>query len=345
MIVVIKRWASNSRLNDPAGRETGRVSFSSYTLVVMTIGLLQMRGLLPNLQHDLYKVPRNRFDSYMFWAYSSQANKQRGGDAVKVLCDLRFRHGDDFEPKSIPPLRDALIDWFRYWADAHDYSQVLSIRHGGLITKRKLVRDMAYMLPRPPQTVFVNAREQVHLERLLSDEFEKSEEADYEDFGLAKAPRRVRSAAADNAVARAAMDEDDNDDRLLAALDYEDTKRKTTPPKEAAGPDADFDPIAHIGLDIKERWKHARLCVGDPFIRHKNLASPIAHYILDDFQKKCREAATFLEEGGPIDWLLKSKSELKSMNRRERNSSSHTQRQPRSRHRMDPELSPEATAT
>lgn len=42
MIMVIKRWAKSHGLNDASGR-TGPASFSSYALVLMVIGFLQVR--------------------------------------------------------------------------------------------------------------------------------------------------------------------------------------------------------------------------------------------------------------------------------------------------------------
>uniref|UniRef100_V5EHS9 Poly(A) RNA polymerase mitochondrial-like central palm domain-containing protein n=1 Tax=Kalmanozyma brasiliensis (strain GHG001) TaxID=1365824 RepID=V5EHS9_KALBG len=49
LIFFLKHWFSRRDLNDPAGKR-GSMTFSSYTIALMALQVLQMEGILPNLQ-------------------------------------------------------------------------------------------------------------------------------------------------------------------------------------------------------------------------------------------------------------------------------------------------------
>ncbi|SJX60987.1 uncharacterized protein SRS1_12213 [Sporisorium reilianum f. sp. reilianum] len=49
LIFFLKHWYSRCELNDPAGKH-GSMSFSSYTIALMALQVLQIQGVLPNLQ-------------------------------------------------------------------------------------------------------------------------------------------------------------------------------------------------------------------------------------------------------------------------------------------------------
>ncbi|KAF8066819.1 hypothetical protein FPV67DRAFT_1496629 [Lyophyllum atratum] len=125
MLMLIKLWAKPLGLNSPSPfREVP--SFSSYALALMTIGFLQTRGLLPNLQGNLPPLQPDIKGSIF------RTRKFKGKSA---LCDVRYQPKLlDWHPRSNTTLRMAVQDWFSYWCHEFRYAdQIVSIRHGGLL--------------------------------------------------------------------------------------------------------------------------------------------------------------------------------------------------------------------
>ncbi|KAF8634022.1 hypothetical protein AX17_004287 [Amanita inopinata Kibby_2008] len=122
MLAVIKSWAKPLGLNSPM--EPGvTASFSSYAFGLMTIGFLQMRKLLPNLQAHL--PPVKETDSEFVWSRKPA-----------IACDVRFHRTRYYRVSSEVKLGDLMREWFRYWGFEHHFaSQTLSIRHGGMILR------------------------------------------------------------------------------------------------------------------------------------------------------------------------------------------------------------------
>lgn len=120
LLVVIKRWAKSHNLNDPSG-SSGPISFSSYALVLMTIGYLQasvlsylfiralncpqVKGVLPNLQAGLEPLPPDAKQG-LFWLRSPTG---RG-----TPCDIRFNSGNDWKPPVHLSVEEALMGWFTF---------------------------------------------------------------------------------------------------------------------------------------------------------------------------------------------------------------------------------------
>jgi len=134
MIYVIKYWARNRELNDPSAL---RATPSSYTYALMTIAFLQMRRLLPNLQRPSdaeYPDPVKHIWFRKVARYS--------GKMVHMKCDVQVLASDKWEPsREVPTHRQALIEWFSYWASEHDYVHLaVSVRDGGIVPKLDIVK-------------------------------------------------------------------------------------------------------------------------------------------------------------------------------------------------------------
>ncbi|CCM04354.1 uncharacterized protein FIBRA_06526 [Fibroporia radiculosa] len=139
MLFALKSWARPLGLNDPSGSQLRRgVTFSSYALALMTIGRLQMLGLLPNLQYRSGRQASNPKNNGVYWF----RRKDRAAKAFEyILCNTAYATGDDWIP-TVVDVREALIDWFRYWADQHLYSEnAMSVLHGGALPRRKVMLD------------------------------------------------------------------------------------------------------------------------------------------------------------------------------------------------------------
>ncbi|TFY57295.1 hypothetical protein EVJ58_g7113 [Rhodofomes roseus] len=133
MMFVIKYWARHRGLNEPTGPQP---AFNSYTLALMTIAFLQMRGLLPNIQsgHD-GEYPDE--DNYVWFRKVTRLT----GEITHMKCDTFVRPMREFKPaRDTPSLRQALVEWFDYWASEHDYSKTaVSVRDGGMIARMHIV--------------------------------------------------------------------------------------------------------------------------------------------------------------------------------------------------------------
>ncbi|RDB26847.1 Poly(A) RNA polymerase cid11 [Hypsizygus marmoreus] len=125
MLAIIKLWAKPLGLNDPNPARRGPITFSSYAFALMTIGFLQMRGLLPNLQENLPPL-RLAAKEGIFWILKPKP----------FLCDTRYhRRIPGWERPQDIPSRKIMEDWFHYWRYAFPYSeQGMCIRNGGLIS-------------------------------------------------------------------------------------------------------------------------------------------------------------------------------------------------------------------
>ncbi|TRM60966.1 hypothetical protein BD626DRAFT_503353 [Schizophyllum amplum] len=76
-LACIKHWAKRVGMNSPSVSKE-RVTFSSYTLVLMAIAFMQSKNYLPNLQANLSDLPSSTLAGH-FWP-----------SAQRVRCDVRF---------------------------------------------------------------------------------------------------------------------------------------------------------------------------------------------------------------------------------------------------------------
>ncbi|KAG6828941.1 hypothetical protein H0H92_006228 [Tricholoma furcatifolium] len=125
MLLIIKLWAKPRNLNSPGARLKEPPSFSSYAFTLMTIGFLQARGLLPNLQQNI--PPLNPTSDSVFWVLRHKRH---------VPCDIRYhREIWGWKPQSTPSLREVMQDWFQFWSGEFSPAQsTVSIRHGRILT-------------------------------------------------------------------------------------------------------------------------------------------------------------------------------------------------------------------
>lgn len=136
VLIVLKRWAKPLGLNNPSGEGTHRkASFSSYAFAMMSIGLYQRRGWLPNMQASVHaSAPR---EEDLFWIQRKRL-KPRG--FINIPCDTRYNLCKDWAPRGPDNVCLALLEWFRYWADEHNYAaDVMSVRHGGRKSRKAML--------------------------------------------------------------------------------------------------------------------------------------------------------------------------------------------------------------
>ncbi|KAJ6551474.1 hypothetical protein B0H19DRAFT_1157812 [Mycena capillaripes] len=121
MIQYIKLWAKPLGFNSPSSRRREAVTFSSYALVMMTIGFLQHRGLLPNLQEGLPPLVPGML-SGTFWLHKPRI----------LCCDVRYEQAEGWTPPKDVPVHILMHEWFTFWSLKFKYqNQMISIREGG----------------------------------------------------------------------------------------------------------------------------------------------------------------------------------------------------------------------
>ncbi|KAG7440441.1 uncharacterized protein BT62DRAFT_583201 [Guyanagaster necrorhizus] len=121
MVRIVKKWAKPLKLNSPAIRSGGRVTFSSYALTLITIAFLQTHHLLPNLQDRVLPLSEENQDG-LFWFKGKP-------------CNTKFNMAEGWVPPEERSVEEAMLAWFRYWGFEHDYTMdtLISIRAGGII--------------------------------------------------------------------------------------------------------------------------------------------------------------------------------------------------------------------
>jgi len=122
LLLAVKRWAKPLGFNSPSPMKPGeKVTFSSYAFALMTVGFLQSRGLLPNLQENFGPTVRE----HLFWNRKPQ-----------FLCDLRFNWtGAPIPANNQISTAELFADWFRFWAEFDPSRQMVDIRLGGIIAR------------------------------------------------------------------------------------------------------------------------------------------------------------------------------------------------------------------
>ncbi|KAJ7768355.1 hypothetical protein B0H16DRAFT_314715 [Mycena metata] len=127
MIQYIKLWAKPLGLNSPGrkSRGQGSVTFSSYALTMMTIGFMQHRGLLPNLQEGLPPLRPGKLTG-TFWL----------GPPRPLCCDVRYNKMEGWKPPREVSVLELMQDWFYFWGSEFDYpNEMISIREGGRLQR------------------------------------------------------------------------------------------------------------------------------------------------------------------------------------------------------------------
>lgn len=152
LLRLIKRWAKGVGLNFPSKRP---VSFSSYTLTLMTIAWFQSLGWLPNLQRDISTNSDSPAD--YFWIKNRKLERFR--------CDTRFKKAEDWERVNVGKAAGELFfEWLGFWGWKFDYAgTVACMRRGGIVPRK------GKSTPQNPNPA-ASTSGQIELELLLLDD-------------------------------------------------------------------------------------------------------------------------------------------------------------------------------
>ncbi|KAF8880500.1 hypothetical protein BD779DRAFT_1548558 [Infundibulicybe gibba] len=142
----VKAWARPLGLNSPSTYGEP-ATFSSYALVLMSIGFMQHRGLLPNLQADLLPLPADAVHG-TFWLRPPK----------HIRCDTRYHTGSAVKLSAVLDVDGVARDWFRYWGNCFDYTKdIMSIRDGGPIPRTITSSNSLRSPSRGDQSVIKNS--------------------------------------------------------------------------------------------------------------------------------------------------------------------------------------------
>ncbi|KAI9454200.1 hypothetical protein F5148DRAFT_444371 [Russula earlei] len=294
LLLAIKRWARPLGYNSPTGALGTPVTFSSYTLSIMTIGLLQTRGLLPNLQKG-DDLPEGK----IFWI--------RTKTQERIRCDARWKKFEHWRPPGTVEVEQALQDWFQYWGHEHEYrNNLLNIRWGGVVPREvpckleelESLRDGPFSGFRPPpdKRLQKSADGKAGSNRNRSRKKAASEvEVEVLDGQLAQGKQ----------AAEAVSNRIDGTPLIAAARDEEEQAFNETG-SEAKRAFGDRLGFAAQETDNAQppQWHAEMLCVADPFIRSKNLAGSIRPHVVAHFREDCQRVVMRLRIGGNLDSLL-----------------------------------------
>ncbi|SNX82268.1 uncharacterized protein MEPE_00974 [Melanopsichium pennsylvanicum] len=161
LIFFLKHWYSKRDLNDPAGKR-GSMTFSSYTIALMAMQVLQVEGVLPNLQSpDLL----NSLNIRPNFLYSRTKRTRRGGtngrqdpteeetqpqkynvtfasSQVNVepyrrkALELAQGHHPRASPLD-PLLGRLLVSFMRFYRELNRHAHIVSVVNGSPLQRRK----------------------------------------------------------------------------------------------------------------------------------------------------------------------------------------------------------------
>lgn len=259
LCVFVKFWAKQRRLNDPAGA-SGLTSFSSYTLVLLTISYLQSLKILPNLQDQTLIADLN-IKRRQFFTRPKKASGRKSRQAVYasggIGWDITFveareylaaRGGEAVVPPSVGELARG---FFEYYTSAFAMDKdVASISSGGVFERKSVNRP-----PSPPK---------LSMDKLnIADGKEVAVEVEEEDQ---QSPEEIRRQKDEDAALQAMAEEDG---RAPAKPMVVDAVTSTVLP---GSPDF-VQPAV---------WTQ-QLIVQDPFILTRNTALNVTDQIVDTF--------------------------------------------------------------
>ncbi|CAL1711067.1 unnamed protein product [Somion occarium] len=270
-LYAIKSWAKPLGLNNPSGVASSSATFSSYALTLMTIGLFQSKGWLPNLQQDVG-------DSESFYWFKSKSGR--------ILCNTSFKRMPEWKPKDVS-IDEALLSWFKFWGDEFQYeSELVNIKDGGIVARGR----NGYSVP---NTAAVS-----------DDDVDDNQEPDVDSleenpsWGLKCTGTEESSDAELKTDSISDADEQDGettclDDDKMPPLDMaEDEVNEFDLP----APDRYDDGMPHPDAEPSE-WIGHPIVVVDPFIPTKNTAAMLVHRKVQDFRRECTNAHRMLQKG------------------------------------------------
>ncbi|KAJ9479798.1 NTP_transf_2 domain-containing protein [Pseudozyma hubeiensis] len=162
LIFLLKHWYSRCELNDPAGKR-GSMTFSSYTIALMALQVLQVEGVLPNLQSPDLLNSLNVEPSFL---YARTRRPARGKNARPAPvedasppkkynvtfatdhADAELQKGKVINPaaddgsKSVvsstdPLLGRMLVSFIRFYTQLDRRRHVVSVVSGSLLPRKR----------------------------------------------------------------------------------------------------------------------------------------------------------------------------------------------------------------
>ncbi|KAH9026816.1 hypothetical protein EDB85DRAFT_1978024 [Lactarius pseudohatsudake] len=274
LLLLIKRWARPLGYNSPAGAPGEPITFSSYAFAIMTIGLLQARGLLPNLQEGTQFT-----EGRIFWL--------RTKTQERVQCDARWKD------------KQALQDWFQYWGHEHDYrNNLMCIRRGGVLPRQiPCSRKEAESLRDGPFSGFPASGKPPKKDKRDNKSLSEAEiEAQAKQASVAAGPHEKEPHTV--VVGQDAEGAEDELNETHSVVEVDELA-------EAEDDDSGYVLGGEDDRNEPSQWESHILCVVDPFIRAKNLTGPIRPPVLARFREDCQRVVLRLRLGGNFDSLLR----------------------------------------
>ena len=259
LCVFVKFWAKQRRLNDPAG-SSGLTSFSSYTLVLLTISYLQSLKILPNLQDPTLIADLN-IKRRQFFTRPKKASGRKSRQVVYasggIGWDITFVEASEYlaaergETVVAPSVGELARGFFEYYTSAFAMDRdVASISSGGIFERKSIDRSP----PSPELTMdklSIAGRGQLVVE--AEEEYQQS-------------PEEVRRQKAEDDALQAMAEEDG---RAPATPMVVDAVTSTVLPGSP-------------GFVQPAIWTQ-QLIVQDPFILTRNTALNVTDQIVDTF--------------------------------------------------------------
>ncbi|KAF7419373.1 hypothetical protein PC9H_001960 [Pleurotus ostreatus] len=307
MLFAVKAWAKPLGLNNPSGK-MGPRTFSSYALALMTIGFLQMRGLLPNLQADLEPLdPKCEDEGSIFWVRQKQK---------RIKCDIRY---DSRSAVPVPVQNDIELlmkDW--YWGREFDYAEMMVvIREGGIVRRPVPMQE-------PEKKKKKKGKGKASAEEV--QQFEQEQGQNHEGQGAALATEVEGAHAEEPKTEEVEEVEEAEDDEVIDITDAGDafeldsnapggsstaasqsTQGVLQPQTQndgaaAASATAEGNVVTQLPA-YEDQWKWHQLVVVDPFIRNKNVVQGTKQRV-PIFIEACRDAVRELDAGKTVNEMV-----------------------------------------
>lgn len=274
LCVFVKFWAKQRRLNDPAG-SSGLTSFSSYTLVLLTISYLQSLKILPNLQDPTLIADLN-IKRRQFFTRPKKASGRKSRQVVYasggIGWDITFVEASEYlaaergETVVAPSVGELARGFFEYYTSAFAMDRdVASISSGGIFERKSIDRSP----PSPELTMdklSIAGGGQLVVE--AEEEYQQS-------------PEEVRRQKAEDDALQAMAEEDG---RAPATPMVVDAVTSTVLPGSP-------------GFVQPAIWTQ-QLIVQDPFILTRNTALNVTDQIVDTFVGEMKRAIQLIDQGG-----------------------------------------------
>ncbi|KAF4585037.1 hypothetical protein EYR40_001870 [Pleurotus pulmonarius] len=300
MLFAVKAWAKPLGLNNPSGM--GPRTFSSYALALMTIGFLQMRGLLPNLQAGLEPLdPKCEDEGSIFWVRQKQK---------RIKCDIRY---DSRSVEHAPVQNDIellMTDWFKYWGGEFDYAEMMVVIREGGIVRRPL--PMQKKREKGKKEKGKKEKGKASVEEIQQSEQEQEEgrgegltAADRNEVGEVEEAEDVEVIDITDAGDASELDSIAPDGSSANPLQSTQDASQLQVPNEGAdvvNAAAEGNVVTQLPADDDD-WQRHQFVVVDPFIHNKNVVRG-ADQRVPMFIEACRDAVRELNGGKTVNEMI-----------------------------------------